>query len=75
LRVALETNLPQEAFGPFGAPLAAAIKPTAVVARKAFESAVESVAAAKEGVVHTVREYDETERANTAMLRGAGEAE
>lgn len=75
LRVALEASLPEEAFGPFGAPLAAAVKPTAEVAQGAFERAVESVGVNKEGMVRTVREYDETERANANVLRVAAEAE
>jgi hypothetical protein len=75
LRIALEADLPEEAFGPFGTPLAAGIRPTAEVARGAFERVVESVSANKDGMVHTVREYDEVERANTGMLRSAGGAE
>ena len=73
LRVALETTLPEEAFGRFGAPLAAAIKPTAEAAQAAFERAVDSVSAAREGVVRTVRDYDETEVANAGMLRVGGQ--
>jgi hypothetical protein len=75
LRVALETSLPAAAFGPFGAPLAAAITPTAEVAQTAFEDAVASVGAAQEGMALTVRDYDETERVNAVRLRTAREAE
>ncbi|KOX12587.1 hypothetical protein ADK67_47125 [Saccharothrix sp. NRRL B-16348] len=68
LQAASDAHLPEEAFGPFGAPLAAAIKPTAEEARGAFERAVESVGAHQDGMLRTVREYDEVERANADML-------
>ncbi|GAB3459649.1 hypothetical protein [Actinophytocola sediminis] len=75
LRTALDTRLPTEAFGPFGAPLAESITPTAETAQSAFERAVESVGANRDGVDHTVRAYDEMERTNVGLLRGAVEAE
>jgi hypothetical protein len=74
LRVALETNLPEEAFGPFGAPLAATIKPTAGAAQDAFERAVHSVSADRDSLLQTVRDYDDLERVNTRTLRNAGGA-
>jgi hypothetical protein len=69
LRTALDTHLPEEAFGPFGAPLAAAIKPTAETAQGAFHRAVEAVLADRDGVDRTVRAYDDLERANAGLLR------
>jgi len=69
LRAALDTHLPEEAFGPFGGPLATAINPTAEEAQRAFERAVESVGANRDAMGHTVRAYDEVERANAGMLR------
>ena len=75
LRTALGTRLPEEAFGPFGAPLAAAITPTAEVAQSAFEDAVASVGATQEGMALTVRDYDETEQVNAVRLRDVREAE
>ena len=68
LRAASDAHLPEEAFGPFGAPLASAILPTAEEARSAFERAVESVSAHQDGMLRTVRDYDEVERANATML-------
>src|ERR1044071_537729 len=64
LRTALGTRLPEEAFGPFGAPLAVAISPTAQTAQSAFERVVESVGAERDGVDETARAYDESERVN-----------
>ncbi|MEU4767550.1 hypothetical protein AB0H12_30280 [Actinosynnema sp. NPDC023794] len=69
LQAASDTHLPEEAFGPFGAPLASVIKPTAEEARRAFERAVESVGSHQDGVLRTVRDYDEVERANADLLR------
>jgi hypothetical protein len=74
LRTALDTHLPEESFGPFGAPLAAAITPTAEAARHAFERAVDSVAADRDGMNHTVRAYDDVERANAGLLNSVVEA-
>lgn len=68
LRAASDAHLPEEAFGPFGAPLAAAILPTAEAARGAFERTVESVSAHQDGMLRTVRDYDEAERANADLL-------
>ncbi|MGB3439164.1 MAG: type VII secretion target [Actinophytocola sp.] len=75
LRTALETHLPEEAFGPFGAPLAAAIKPTAETAQSAFERVVESVGAERDGVDQTARTYDESERVHTGGFHRLLEAE
>jgi hypothetical protein len=75
LRTALDTHLPEEAFGPFGAPLAAAITPTAETAQSAFERVVESVGAERDGVDHTARAYDESERVNTGEFHRVLEAE
>ncbi|MFD0206042.1 MULTISPECIES: hypothetical protein [Saccharothrix] len=68
LQAASEAHLPQESFGPFGAPLALAILPTAEEARSAFERAVESVGAHQDAMLRTVRDYDEVERANADLL-------
>lgn len=73
LRAALEAHLPQEAFGPFGGPLAAAIEPTAAAAREAFERAVESVRADQDGIKHTVHEYDNTDRSRARVLHSLNE--
>jgi hypothetical protein len=75
LRTALETDLPEETFGPYGAPLAAAIKPTAETAQRAFERVVESVGAERDGVYVTALAYDESERVNTDEFLRVGEAE
>jgi hypothetical protein len=75
LRTALETHLPEKAFGPFGAPLAAAIRPTAETAQGAFERVVESVGADRDGVDHTARTYDGFERANVGEFHRVSEAE
>lgn len=69
LRTALDTHLPEETFGPFGAPLAAAIKPTAGTAQGAFKRTIESVGANRDGMDHTMRTYDDHERANAGLLR------
>lgn len=75
LRTALEAHLPEEAFGPFGAPLAAAIKPTAETAQSAFERVVESVGAERDGVDQSARTYDEFERVNAGEFHRLLEAE
>ncbi len=75
LRTALETHLPEESFGPFGAPLAAAITPTAETARNAFERVAESVGAERDGVDQTARAYDEVERVHTTGFHRVLEAE
>ena len=75
LRTALGTQLPEEAFGPFGAPLAAAITPTAETAQGAFERVVESVGVARDGVDQTARTYDEYERVHTGEFHRLREAE
>ncbi|NUT52032.1 MAG: hypothetical protein HOV94_32770 [Saccharothrix sp.] len=77
LRAASDTHLPEEAFGPFGASLAAAIKPTADEARRAFERAVESMGTHQDEMLRTVRDYDDVENANKGMflVRGKTESE
>jgi hypothetical protein len=74
LRAALDTHLPEEAFGPFGAPLAATIKPTAETAQGAFERVVESVGSDRDGIDHTVRTYDGLEHVNAGRFHSVLEA-
>ncbi|KAA2262664.1 hypothetical protein F0L68_12265 [Solihabitans fulvus] len=66
---ALQAELPQDAFGPLGAPIAELVKPLAQAAQEAFTSGVSSVRASTASMHATVREYDETEQANAAAFR------